>query len=70
MFYAAMAAAWYHGAEIVCDSGANVVYISEDAAQTRGMCQRSIFISRYWHAGSISDIAVRHGMKDGAVSMV
>lgn len=31
--------------------------------------KRSIFISRYWHTDSISEIAVRHGMRDGAVSM-
>ena len=31
--------------------------------------KRSIFISRYWYTDSISEIAVRHNMKDGAVSM-
>lgn len=31
--------------------------------------KRSIFICRYWHTASISDIAKRHGMKEGAVSM-
>ena len=31
--------------------------------------KRSIFISRYWYTNSISEIAVRHGMNDGAVSM-
>ena len=31
--------------------------------------KRSIFISRYWHTDSISEIAVWHGMSDGAVSM-
>ena len=31
--------------------------------------KRSIFISRYWYTDSISEIAVRHGMKEGAVSM-
>lgn len=31
--------------------------------------KRSIFISRYWHTDSISEIAVQHGIKDGAVSM-
>lgn len=31
--------------------------------------KRSIFISRYWHTDSISEIAIRHGMTDGAVSM-
>lgn len=31
--------------------------------------KRSIFISRYWYTDSISEIAVRHGMTDGAVSM-
>ncbi len=31
--------------------------------------KRSIFISRYWFTDSISEIAIRHGMKDGAVSM-
>ncbi len=30
---------------------------------------RSIFISRYWYTDGISEIAVRHGMNDGAVSM-
>lgn len=31
--------------------------------------QRSIFISRYWYTDSVSEIAKRHGMKVGAVSM-
>ena len=31
--------------------------------------KRSVFVSRYWYADSISEIAARHGMKDGAVSM-
>ena len=31
--------------------------------------KRSIFISRYWYTDNISEIAVRHGMNDGAVSM-
>ncbi len=31
--------------------------------------KRSIFISRYWYTASISEIAVRHNMNDGAVSM-
>ena len=31
--------------------------------------KRSIFISRYWYTDSISEIAARHNMKDGAVSM-
>lgn len=31
--------------------------------------KRSIFISRYWYTDSISEIAVRYGMNDGAVSM-
>ena len=31
--------------------------------------KRSIFISRYWYTDSISEIAVQHGMKAGAVSM-
>ena len=31
--------------------------------------KRSIFISRYWYTDSISEIAVRHNMNDGAVSM-
>jgi RNA polymerase sigma-70 factor (ECF subfamily) len=31
--------------------------------------KRSIFVCRYWYADSISDIAKRHGMKVGAVSM-
>ena len=29
--------------------------------------KRSIFISRYWYTDSISEIAVRHNMNDGAV---
>ena len=32
--------------------------------------KRSIFISRYWYTDSISEIAVRHNMNDGAVSMI
>ena len=31
--------------------------------------KRSIFVSRYWYTDSISEIAVRHNMSDGAVSM-
>ncbi len=31
--------------------------------------KRSIFICRYWYTDSISEIAVRHGMKETAVSM-
>lgn len=31
--------------------------------------QRSIFVSRYWYADSISEIAICHGMNDSAVSM-
>ena len=31
--------------------------------------KRSIFVCRYWYTDSISSIAVRHGMKEGAVSM-
>jgi RNA polymerase sigma-70 factor (ECF subfamily) len=31
--------------------------------------KRSIFLCRYWYTDSISDIAHRHGMKEGAVSM-
>lgn len=31
--------------------------------------ERSIFVSRYWYTDSISEIAVRHNMSDGAVSM-
>src|SRR5699024_5700034 len=31
--------------------------------------KRSIFISRYWYTDRISEIAVRHNMNDGAVSM-
>lgn len=31
--------------------------------------KRSIFICRYWYTDSISSIAARHGMKEGAVSM-
>ena len=31
--------------------------------------KRSIFISRYWYTDSVSEIAKRHRMNDGAVSM-
>lgn len=31
--------------------------------------KRSIFISRYWYTDSVSEIAVRYGMKEGAVSI-
>jgi RNA polymerase sigma-70 factor (ECF subfamily) len=31
--------------------------------------KRSIFLCRYWYTDSIADIAHRHGMKEGAVSM-
>lgn len=31
--------------------------------------KRSIFVSRYWYADSIADIAARHGRKSGAVAM-
>ena len=31
--------------------------------------KRNIFISRYWYTDSVSEIAKRHGMNDGAVSM-
>lgn len=31
--------------------------------------KRSIFVCRYWYSDSIADIARRHGMKEGAVSM-
>lgn len=31
--------------------------------------KRSIFICRYWYTDSVSDIAARHGMKEGSVSM-
>ena len=31
--------------------------------------KRSIFISRYWYTESISEIAARHSMSNGAVSM-
>lgn len=31
--------------------------------------KRSIFVSRYWYADSISEIAICHGMNDSAVSM-
>ena len=31
--------------------------------------KRSIFISRYWYTDSVSEIAKRHGMNEGAVSM-
>ena len=31
--------------------------------------KRSVFICRYWYADSVSDIAERRGMKEGAVSM-
>lgn len=30
--------------------------------------KRSIFVCRYWYTDSISEIAVRHGMKESAVS--
>ena len=30
---------------------------------------RSIFVSRYWYARSLSEIALCHGMKEGAVTM-
>ena len=31
--------------------------------------KRSIFIERYWYADSVTEIAARHGMREGAVSM-
>lgn len=31
--------------------------------------KRNIFVCRYWYTDSISDIAMRHGMKEGTVSM-
>jgi RNA polymerase sigma-70 factor (ECF subfamily) len=31
--------------------------------------KRSIFVCRYWYTDSISEIARRHGMREGAVSM-
>ena len=31
--------------------------------------KRSIFVCRYWYTDSIAEIAVRHRMKEGAVSM-
>jgi RNA polymerase sigma-70 factor (ECF subfamily) len=31
--------------------------------------KRSIFLCRYWYTDSIPDIAARHGMRPGAVSM-
>ena len=31
--------------------------------------KRSIFVCRYWYTDSISEIAVRHGMREGTVSM-
>lgn len=31
--------------------------------------KRSIFVSRYWYTNSVSEIAERHGMTAGAVSM-
>ena len=31
--------------------------------------KRSLFVSRYWYTESIAEIAARHGMKEGAVSM-
>jgi RNA polymerase sigma-70 factor (ECF subfamily) len=31
--------------------------------------KRCIFVRRYWYTDSISDIAVRYGMRDGAVTM-
>jgi RNA polymerase sigma-70 factor (ECF subfamily) len=41
----------------------------DDFLNTLSPNKRSIFICRYWYTDSISDIARRHGMKDGAVSM-
>lgn len=37
--------------------------------ETLNSDKRDIFIRRYWYSDSISDIADRHGMKEGAVSM-
>lgn len=31
--------------------------------------KRSIFLCRYWYTYSVSEIAARHGMREGAVSM-
>lgn len=31
--------------------------------------KRSIFLCRYWYTDSVSEIAARHGMREGAVSM-
>ncbi|MBE6541007.1 MAG: sigma-70 family RNA polymerase sigma factor [Ruminococcaceae bacterium] len=31
--------------------------------------KRSIFVCRYWYTDSVSEIAARYGMKEGAVSM-
>ncbi len=41
----------------------------DDFLETLTAKKRSIFISRYWYADSISEISARHGMKAGAVSM-
>jgi RNA polymerase sigma-70 factor (ECF subfamily) len=41
----------------------------DDFLDTLPRGQRSIFICRYWYTDSISEIAHRHGMKAGAVSM-
>lgn len=32
--------------------------------------KRCILVCRYWYADSVAEIAARHGMKEGAVSMV
>lgn len=45
---------------------ANIVQLYWDSLSPE---KRSIFISRYWYTDNISEIAVRHGMNDGAVSM-
>jgi RNA polymerase sigma-70 factor (ECF subfamily) len=40
-----------------------------DFLDTLPQDKRSIFLCRYWYTDSISDIAHRHGMRSGAVSM-
>lgn len=47
-----------------------LVRLIDDFLNTLPTKKRSIFICRYWYTDSISDIAARHGMKDGAVSMM
>ncbi|MBQ8878074.1 MAG: sigma-70 family RNA polymerase sigma factor [Lachnospiraceae bacterium] len=40
-----------------------------DFLETLSPDQRSIYVCRYWYTDSISAIAIRRGMKEGAVSM-